>query len=293
MTRTRLRRRMLEALQRWGLAPTPQQGSLDAVRQRAHPYRRPPDPRSDAEWRHDVLCLRQAPQGAERPVRIHRYGRRVLYERPRPHPWPVFDRGRPQPPQKLPVGLSRPEVRSLLAVGAHPMARRCLPLREACGLHLRAGPRLQVSDIDAPRMLVRVRQGPGGNDRVVPRAPRGLEWWRADWQRQRPRPWLCPARDPRRLLRPLVGTPCPFQPRSVFAACCRPCGPKASTRSGTTGYGAPSLGPSCATSSASWRRTPPPRLRPPRPRRAMPPRPGGHPSARGTRVRPAARACWR
>ena len=46
-------------------------------------------------------------------------------------------------------------------------------------------------------MLVRVRQGKGGNDRVVPLAPRGLELLRAYWQRQRPRPWLFPARDPR------------------------------------------------------------------------------------------------
>ena len=46
-------------------------------------------------------------------------------------------------------------------------------------------------------MLVRVRQGKGGKDRFVPLAPRVLELLRAYWQRQRPRPWLFPARDPR------------------------------------------------------------------------------------------------
>jgi integrase/recombinase XerD len=44
-------------------------------------------------------------------------------------------------------------------------------------------------------MLVRVRQGKGGNDRLVPLADRTLELLRAYWQGSRPRPWLFPARD--------------------------------------------------------------------------------------------------
>jgi hypothetical protein len=44
-------------------------------------------------------------------------------------------------------------------------------------------------------MLVRVRQGNGGKDRVVPLAARTLELLRVYWQRTRPRPWWFPARD--------------------------------------------------------------------------------------------------
>ena len=44
-------------------------------------------------------------------------------------------------------------------------------------------------------MLGRVCQGKGGQDRLVPLAPRVLELLRAYWQRQRPRPWVFPARD--------------------------------------------------------------------------------------------------
>jgi integrase/recombinase XerD len=43
-------------------------------------------------------------------------------------------------------------------------------------------------------MLVQVHQGKGGNDLVVPLAPRVLELLREYWRRQRPRPWLFPAR---------------------------------------------------------------------------------------------------
>jgi len=45
----------------------------------------------------------------------------------------------------------------------------------ACGLRLREGTQLQVSDIDPHRLLVRVRQGKGRKDRYVPLAPRVLE----------------------------------------------------------------------------------------------------------------------
>jgi integrase/recombinase XerD len=54
-----------------------------------------------------------------------------------------------------------------------------------------------------------VRQGTGGTDRVVPLAPRVLAWWRAYWQRPRPRPWVFPARDQRRSL-PATPLPKPF-----------------------------------------------------------------------------------
>jgi integrase len=64
----------------------------------------------------------------------------------------------------------------------------------ACGLRLREGTPLQVSDIDAQRMLVRGYPGQGGKDRFVPRPPRILEWWREYWPRGRPRPWVFPAR---------------------------------------------------------------------------------------------------
>jgi site-specific recombinase XerD len=70
----------------------------------------------------------------------------------------------------------------------------CLQMIDACGLRLREGTPLQVSDIAPQRMLVWGRQGTGGQDRDVPLAERTLALWRLDWQRERPRPWLFPAR---------------------------------------------------------------------------------------------------
>jgi hypothetical protein len=90
--------------------------------------------------------------------------------------------------------LSPQEGRSLLALVQRSNARMCLQRISACGLRLREGTPLQVSDIDPQRMLVRVRHGKGGKDRLGPLAERTLELLRLYWQRARPRPWLFPAR---------------------------------------------------------------------------------------------------
>ena len=191
---TTFRRRMLEDLQLRGLAPRTQQCYVEAVKHLTQYYRRAPDQISEDELRQYFLFLINEKQVAESTFRIHLYGIRFFYERTLKRPWPVFDLVRPRHPQKLPVVLSLREVRSLLALVANPTARMCRQLIYACGLRLREGTQLQVSDIDSQRMLVRVRQGKGGKDRFVPLAPRVLELLRAYWQRQRPRPWLFPAR---------------------------------------------------------------------------------------------------
>ena len=191
---TTLRRRMREDLQLRGLAPKTQQCYVAAVHQLAPHYRRPPDQLSEEELRRYFLFLLHEKKVAESTFRIHLYGIKFLYEMTLQRPWPVFALVRPRKSQKLPVVLSVQEVRHLLSLVEQAKARMCLRLIYACGLRLTEGTQLHVPDIDPQRMLVRVRQGKGGKDRFVPLAPRVLALWREYWQRQRPRPWLFPAR---------------------------------------------------------------------------------------------------
>ena len=78
---TTLRRRMLEDLQLRGLAPKPQQCYLDAIRQLAHYYRRPPDQLHDAELRQYFLFSLNDKKVAESTCRMHLYGIRCFYAR--------------------------------------------------------------------------------------------------------------------------------------------------------------------------------------------------------------------
>jgi integrase/recombinase XerD len=194
---TALRRRIAEDLQLRGLAPRTPQCSLDAVKHRAQHYQRAPNHIREEELRRYFLYLLNEKQVAESSLHIHLYGSRFFYERTLRRPWPVFALIRPRHRQKLPVVLSPQEVRSLLVLVEHPKARMCLKMIYACGLRLREGTQLQVSDIDPQRMLVRVRQGKMGKDRYVPLAQQPLDLLRAYWQHSCPRPWLFPARQRR------------------------------------------------------------------------------------------------
>jgi site-specific recombinase XerD len=208
---------MLEDLQLRGLAPKTQQCYVAAVHQLAHHYQRPPDQLSEEELRQYFLFLLNEKKVAESTFRIHLYGIKFLYEMTLQRPWPVFDLVRPRKSQKLPIVLSVQEVRQLLSLVENSKARMCLQLIYACGLRLTEGTQLQVADIDPQRMLVRVRQGKGGKDRLVPLAPRVLALLREYWQRQRPRPWVFPARH-------RAGPLSPTSPQKTFKAVVRQSG---------------------------------------------------------------------
>jgi site-specific recombinase XerD len=95
-------------------------------------------------------------------------------------------------PRKLPCVLSPEEVARLLDASRPGRDRVMLQTAYACGLRLGEVLHLQVGDIDSPRMLVHVRQGKGGKDRLVPLAPQLLAELRNYWRCYRPQRWLFP-----------------------------------------------------------------------------------------------------
>jgi integrase/recombinase XerD len=160
-----LRPRLLEDLQLRGLAPKPQPCDLEAVNHLAPPDRRAPDQLSDEASRPSLLCRLNEKQVAASTCRMHLSGIRCFSERSLRRPWPVFALARPRKRQKLPVVLGPQEVRSLVALVNHPTARLWLQMLYACGRRWREGPQRQVSAMDSPRRLVRIRQGQGGQGR--------------------------------------------------------------------------------------------------------------------------------
>ena len=70
------------------------------------------------------------------------------------------------------------------------------------GLRVSEVVRLQITGIDSQRRLIRVTRGKRQRDRYTLLSARLLTELRAYWQRERPRPWLFPGRDPQRPLTP-------------------------------------------------------------------------------------------
>lgn len=165
---TELRRRMMQDLALAGYSPKTQKSYLDAVRALAKHYMRPPDQLSEDEVRGFFLHLITVKKAAKSTVTIHLCGIKFFFEKTLGRKWPVFELVKPKRVKKLPVVLSREEVRALLKRVRHENARMALTAMYACGLRITEAARLSIDDIDGDRKQLWVRFGKGGKDRSAP-----------------------------------------------------------------------------------------------------------------------------
>jgi site-specific recombinase XerD len=107
-------------------------------------------------------------------------------------------------PQRLPVILSRDEVRRVLEASEGLRQRAAVEIAYAAGLRLNELLHLQVSDIDSARMLIHVKQGKGNKDRDVMLSPALLETLRAYWREARPRGYLFPGKKEGSAINPTI-----------------------------------------------------------------------------------------
>jgi len=96
----------------------------------------------------------------------------------------------PKRPQRIPELLTRGAVAAILAACDDPRLRTMLTVCYGCGLRLSEVLALRVQDIDGERRLLRITQGKGAKDRLVPLSPTLLEELRAYWRLYRPADWL-------------------------------------------------------------------------------------------------------
>jgi site-specific recombinase XerD len=117
---------------------------------------------------------------------------KFFFEHTLQQPWPLFALARPHREQKLPVVLSREEVRRLLGCFTSGVHQMYFTTVYACGLRLSEAVHLRVEDVDGQRGLLRVR-GKGSRDRYVPLPSQLLLRLRQFWKTHRTLPWLFPA----------------------------------------------------------------------------------------------------
>lgn len=213
---TALRQRMIEDMQLMGLSKRTQENYVRTVRQLAEYYGKSPDLISDEELRQYFLHLTNDKRIAQSTMTVALCGIKFFYEYTLRRHLPMLVIARPQRERKLPVVLSREEVQRILACVRRPAYRACLSTIYSCGLRLEEGLRLQVSDIDSGRMVVRIRQGKGGKDRYVPLPPQTLELLRKYWLTHRNPVWLFPEHG--RNGRPVAGATAPLERSSVQRA---------------------------------------------------------------------------
>jgi integrase/recombinase XerD len=112
----------------------------------------------------------------------------------------------PKAEHRLPVILSPEEVLRLLQAAPSFSYHVIFSTLYGTGVRVSEALRLRASNIDSQRMMIRIEQGKGHQDRYVQLSPKLLELLRTYWRKVRPREWLFPGQDPNQpLSREAVG----------------------------------------------------------------------------------------
>ena len=189
---TPLRQRMTEDMQLAGYSSKTQQAYVGAVRQLFAHFKCNPSQLTEEQLRQYFLYLANERRVSRPTATIALCGIKFFFERTLKRDWTTLGLVRPRREKKLPVVLSREEVRRILEQVHTPVYRACLKTIYSCGLRLREGSQLQVADIDSGRMALHIH-GKGGKDRYVPLPDRTLKLLREFWKTHRLRPWVFPA----------------------------------------------------------------------------------------------------
>jgi integrase/recombinase XerD len=101
-------------------------------------------------------------------------------------------------PGRLPKVLTADELTAFFAALRKPKYRALFMTCYAAGLRVGEACHVRVEDIDSQRMVIRVRAGKGGKERLTVLSPRLREVLRAYWRLAKPRLWLFPGIHPAR-----------------------------------------------------------------------------------------------
>lgn len=116
---------------------------------------------------------------------------RFLYRKTLGQPDAISFVSYPKKHSKLPTVLSLEEVKALLDAIQHPTYQAIAMVMYGAGLRISEALALEVTDIDGPRGVIRVRHGKGDKAREAKLSNSLYEWLRQYWGRVRPpKPYL-------------------------------------------------------------------------------------------------------
>ena len=189
---TRLRKIMLEELQRRNFAATTITYYLRAVEGFAKRFRKPPDRLGQAHLREYQAYLLHERKLKPSTVRYHVAALRFFFVKTLKRPYRPDQIPYPKAPRHLPVILTVEEVGRLIDSAQSLFHRAMLMVLYSTGMRHAEMRHLQVKDIDSKSMLIHIQHGKGGRDRYVPLSPRLLETLREYWRWMKPKTWLFP-----------------------------------------------------------------------------------------------------
>ena len=191
---TRLRKMMLDELQRRNFSEDTIRHYIRTVEDFARHFNRAPDRlgiRHIREYQAQLFQKRKLSSGS---VTYRLAALRFFYTKTLKKAWSVAETPYPKKNYRLPTILSQEEVARLIDAAETPFHRTLLMTLYATGLRRAEVTHLKVSDVDSKRMVIHVREGKGRKDRDVMLSPKLLEELRQHWHRLRRKTsdWLFP-----------------------------------------------------------------------------------------------------
>ncbi len=184
--------RMQQDLQLAGMAERTAEAYIRAVRKLAAYTGKSPDLIDEEELRAYFYYIRNDQLWEPSTIRVTYSGIKFFYQHTCPRDWPTLKYLRVEDVIKLPTVLSLDDTRTLLESIRLPCHYAFFWTVYSMGLRMQEALHLQVTDIDAQRMLVHVRRGKGHKDRLVPLSPRPLALMRQYWASHRNPVWIFP-----------------------------------------------------------------------------------------------------
>lgn len=192
---TPLRKEMIKELELARLAENTRYAYVKSVEGLAKYYWRSPDQITEEEIRDYLHYLLVKRKLAWSSCNVAACGLSFFYSNVVPRESFHLELPPRKRPKKLPVVLSREEVRQLFAAVSNPKHRALLMATYGGGLRVSEVVNLKVRDIDGKRMVIRVEQSKGWKDRETILGERLLKELRAYWRITQPRDWLFPGSD--------------------------------------------------------------------------------------------------
>lgn len=190
-----LRDRMIRDMQIKRYSPHTQKAYLRGVTEFVRYFNQPPEDLGQEEIRtylHYLVIDRKVSQGYLGQVYS---GLKFLFQTTMRQDWVDWCIPRARRSRKLPVVLSKEEIRRLFDVTANLKHRALFKTIYSGGLRAAEVVALKPADIDSDRMLIRVT-GKGKRERDTLLAREALQALRAYQDRYRPRSWLFPGQKP-------------------------------------------------------------------------------------------------
>src|SRR6185369_5764225 len=200
---TRLRKRMLEELQRRNYSPNTIRPYLYTVEDFARFFGMSPDKLGQEHLRQYQLHLVNDCKLTVETISGRISALRFFFVKVLRRPYREIDLVYPKRPERLPVILSEEEVARLIESASTSYHRVILMTLYGSGLRREELSRLKLTDVDSQRMVIHVRQGKGQKDRDVTLSPRLLEVLRAYWRWRKPQTHLFPSYQRKRRKQPI------------------------------------------------------------------------------------------